>query len=46
MTDGKRQRIALVTGGAVRIGRAIALGLAHDGYDIAIVYRSSEVIWT
>ena len=41
MTDGKRQRTALVTGGAVRIGRAIAIGLAEDGYDVAFVYRSS-----
>ena len=42
MTEGEKQRIALVTGGAVRIGRAIALGLAEDGYDIVVVYRSSD----
>jgi len=41
MTGGEKQRIALVTGGAVRIGRAIALGLAEDGYDVVVVYRSS-----
>ena len=41
MIDRNRQRTALVTGGAVRIGRAIAIGLAEAGYDVAIVYRSS-----
>ena len=33
---------ALVTGGSERIGRAIALGLAHEGADVAVTYRSSE----
>ena len=42
MTAGEKQRTALVTGGAVRIGRAIALGLAADGYDLVVGYRSSE----
>lgn len=32
---------ALVTGGARRIGRAIALVLAHAGADVAISYRTS-----
>lgn len=34
-------KIALVTGAAKRIGRAIALGLARDGWDIVVHYRSS-----
>ena len=33
---------ALVTGGARRIGRAIALALAHAGADVAISYRISR----
>lgn len=32
---------ALVTGGAIRLGRAIALALAEHGYDIALHYHSS-----
>jgi NAD(P)-dependent dehydrogenase (short-subunit alcohol dehydrogenase family) len=34
--------VALVTGAARRLGRAIALGLAGAGWDIAIHYRHSE----
>jgi pteridine reductase len=34
-------RVALVTGGAVRVGRAIALGLGREGADVAIAYRRS-----
>lgn len=34
--------VALVTGGGVRLGRAIALGLARAGHDLVIGYRSSD----
>jgi 3-oxoacyl-[acyl-carrier protein] reductase/pteridine reductase len=36
-------RRALVTGGARRIGRAIALSLAEAGANVAITFRGSEV---
>jgi NAD(P)-dependent dehydrogenase (short-subunit alcohol dehydrogenase family) len=35
-------RAALVTGGARRIGRAIALALAEAGFDVAIHFRESR----
>jgi NAD(P)-dependent dehydrogenase (short-subunit alcohol dehydrogenase family) len=37
----KERRRALVTGGAVRLGRAIALALARAGMDVAIGYHRS-----
>lgn len=36
------RRAAIVTGGSRGIGKAIALKLASDGCDVAIVYRGSE----
>jgi len=33
---------ALVTGGAKRIGRGLALALAEAGADVAITYRGSD----
>ncbi|MYI45050.1 MAG: enoyl-ACP reductase, partial [Gemmatimonadetes bacterium] len=38
---GADNPVGLVTGGGVRVGRAIALGLARDGYDLVVNYRTS-----
>lgn len=40
-SDGAARRVALVTGAAKRLGREIALDLAHHGWDIALHYRRS-----
>jgi NAD(P)-dependent dehydrogenase (short-subunit alcohol dehydrogenase family) len=36
-----QKKIALITGGAIRIGKELALSLAKDGWSIAIHYNSS-----
>lgn len=41
MTDGT-QRTALITGGAIRVGAAMARALAGDGWHVAINYHSSH----
>ncbi len=35
-------RTALVTGGAIRVGRAIALALGEAGWSVAVHYRNSD----
>jgi pteridine reductase len=37
-----QQRVALVTGGAKRVGRAISMRLLAAGFDLAVTYQSSE----
>lgn len=36
------RRTALITGGAIRVGRAIAIALARQGFDIALHYNQSS----
>ena len=35
-------RRALVTGGAVRVGRSISLALGRAGYEVGVHYRTSQ----
>lgn len=42
MSGRDPRRVAVVTGGARRLGRHLCLALAARGYDVVIVYRSSE----
>jgi NAD(P)-dependent dehydrogenase (short-subunit alcohol dehydrogenase family) len=41
-TESLAGKAALVTGGARRIGRSIALALAHAGADVAITYLTAQ----
>lgn len=43
MISENRNKTALVTGSAKRVGRAIALALAADGWKIALHYNSTDV---
>ncbi|TFH40062.1 MAG: 3-oxoacyl-ACP reductase FabG [Chrysiogenales bacterium] len=42
MDQSDEKRIAIVTGGSRGIGRAIAVGLARDGYYVVVNYRSND----
>jgi len=38
----EERRVAVVTGGARRLGRHLCLSLSSRGYDIVVIYRASE----
>ena len=42
MTDPSTSSVAVVTGGARRLGRTLCLALARRGFDVVILYRNSE----
>src|ERR1051325_1119882 len=42
MADQAMQRVALVTGGAKRVGRAVVEMLAGEGFDVAFTYLESQ----
>ena len=42
MSASAERRVAVVTGGARRLGRHLCLSLAPCGYDVVVVYRTSD----
>src|SRR5260370_1849161 len=42
MSMGSMARVAVVTGGGAGIGRAVALGLAGEGYSVVVAGRRKE----
>ena len=42
MSEGQANPVAVVTGGARRLGRHLCSSLARRGYDVVILYRESS----